>query len=249
MAPNIEQRRVGPLSLFPLALAIFGVKLGKLATVTNTQDSEPLLQHQKPGDFGAAQSHDSSSAPRPQSPASPAASATMARSPTSANRFPPQVTSIPAEGMAGILDLVPSHLIESNIPLFPIISGIVKSWLGIDLAKWVTWIFVVFGALKGLGYIWNTVSAILVAWLTCTITISSREPMHEDVIQWISTSVLNKSSKFSPGARRLNAIAASSLPSWSQMDGLSSDKSDGKSSKFSSFAPNSTHLKHHRNIN
>jgi mitochondrial chaperone BCS1 len=101
-----------------------------------------------------------------------------------------------------------SELLERFLPGYRIVCRISARYLGIDLTKWATILFVIFALLKSVQYLWTSISSPVATWLTSSISIPSHERLYEDVLQWVSANLVDKHFTTSAGARSLVVASA-----------------------------------------
>lgn len=124
-------------------------------------------------------------------------SSTLQASPTHESSIPSTTPALPG--------IVPSHILEQFIPGFGIVNGLCKHALGFDLTVPVIWLFLFVGLTRAFSYISNYVKDFLVAAFTSSVSIPETSDLHNDVLDWMSTNVIDRKTWFSDGARSLFA--------------------------------------------
>lgn len=117
-----------------------------------------------------------------------------------------------------------SELLERFLPGYRIVCRISARYLGLDLTKWATILFVVFALLKSIQYLWTSVSRPLATSLTCSISVPSDDRLYGDVLQWVSANILDNPFTASAGARSLVVRSA--------RDSNANDRSNFKSAEL-----------------
>lgn len=119
-----------------------------------------------------------------------------------------------------------SELLEKFLPGYRIVCRIFARYLGIDLTKIMTVLFVIFALSKSIQYAWTTVFSCFAAWLTSSVTIPAKESVHEKVLLWVSKNVINSNATFSSGARFLT-VAMTRTSDGAHAGTNSTENSDG----------------------
>jgi len=101
-----------------------------------------------------------------------------------------------------------SELLERFLPGYRIVCRIFAKYLGIDLTKIMTFLFVLFALLKSVQYVWTSISSLLAGWLTSSITVSSDGALHGEVLRWVSSNIIDKDFPKAAGARVLSVASS-----------------------------------------
>ncbi|KAI9651743.1 MAG: hypothetical protein M1831_000493 [Alyxoria varia] len=86
---------------------------------------------------------------------------------------------------------VPIALLETFLPGFGIISGIVNATLGFDITQFVTAAFIVFAFAGALRYVYSATWDFFSRWYTASITIDDCERLYDDVMSYMRIHVLS----------------------------------------------------------
>jgi len=113
-----------------------------------------------------------------------------------------------------LLTDVPIYLLESFLPGFGVISRLLVTWLGFDITALVSACFLAVALAGALRYVWRPIYELWTYWFTSSISIESTDKLFEEVMQWISTHEITRTSR-SLTAKSSKEAAVTMTDQWS----------------------------------
>ena len=97
--------------------------------------------------------------------------------------------------------------LQGSVPGLDVVSQ-VFTYFGVDILGFLSIVVFAFGIAKFFKHIVASILRFLFCWVASSLTISPKERVHEEVLQWVSKNVVDEKSWFRIAARSLTVVTA-----------------------------------------